>query len=404
MDHTKENRIVMTLDAGGTNFEFSAIQGMKECVEPIAFPSESHDLDRSLGNIIRGFEMIKKQLDTAPVAISFAFPGPADYIHGIIGDLGNLPAFRGGIALGPMLEDHFGLPVFINNDGDLFAYGEAMHGFLPELNHRLEQSGSQRQYKNLIGLTLGTGFGGGIVRNGELFLGDNGAAGEVWLLRNSLNPDVFAEENISARAITREYLLAAGGGTAAGGSPAGADSPAGDGRTDEADSLAGDGYTAGADNPAGGVAVPTALDVYRIATGAFPGNREAALLAFQKLGQALGAALADVVTVIDAPVVIGGGLSNAWPLFFPEMLRQLNGHFVLADGTRVPRLEVRAYHMEDPASFTAFTRGEARRIQVPFSGRELTYDPAKSIVLGISRLGTSKAVALGAYAFALHSI
>ncbi len=60
------------------------------------------------------------------MAISFAFPGPADYIHGIIGDLPNFPAFRGGIALGPYLEERFGMPVFINNDGNLFAYGEAI--------------------------------------------------------------------------------------------------------------------------------------------------------------------------------------------------------------------------------------------------------------------------------------
>ena len=66
-----------------------------------------------------------------PVAISFAFPGPADYPAGIIGDMSNMPAFRGGVALGPILEDQFGIPVFINNDGDLFVYGEAIAGFLP---------------------------------------------------------------------------------------------------------------------------------------------------------------------------------------------------------------------------------------------------------------------------------
>lgn len=369
-----DKRIVMTLDAGGTNFEFSAIRGMKECAEPVAFQAENQDLERCLRQIIHGFEMIRKQLDAAPSAISFAFPGPADYLNGIIGDLGNLPAFRGGVALGPMLEDHFGLPVFINNDGDLFAYGEAMHGFLPELNRRLEQSGSQRRFSNLIGLTLGTGFGGGIVRNGELFLGDNGAAGEVWLLRNSINPDVFAEEHVSARAVTREYLLAGGS-------------------TPDREAI-----------PGGSAGTPSALDVYRIATGASPGNRGAAVESFKRLGQALGSALADVVTVIDAPVVIGGGLSNAWPLFFPEMLNQLNACFTMPDGGKVPRLEVNAFNMEDPASFNAFTRGEVRRVKVPFSGREVSYDPAKSIAVGISRLGTGKAVALGAYAFALHSI
>ena len=95
------------------------------------------------------------------MAISFAFPGPVDYPAGIVGDLGNLPGFRGGVALGPMLEDRFKLPVFINNDGDLFTYGEAICGFLPYVNERLKAAGSAKQYKNLFGVTLGTGFGAG---------------------------------------------------------------------------------------------------------------------------------------------------------------------------------------------------------------------------------------------------
>ena len=139
------------------------------------------------------------------MAISFAFPGPADYPAGIIGDLGNLPGFRGGVALGPMLEDRFQIPVFINNDGDLFVYGEAIAGFLPYVNGLLEKAGSPKRYKNLFGVTLGTGFGGGIVRNGELFIGDNSMAGEVWLLRNKLDPAMNAEEGASIRAVRRVF-------------------------------------------------------------------------------------------------------------------------------------------------------------------------------------------------------
>ena len=87
----------------------------------------AHDLDLCLGTLIRGFEQIISRLNEKPKAISFAFPGPADYRNGIIGGyLPNFPSFRDGVALGPMLEEHFGIPVFINNDADLFAYGEAL--------------------------------------------------------------------------------------------------------------------------------------------------------------------------------------------------------------------------------------------------------------------------------------
>jgi len=139
----------------------------------VRLPSNGQDLDLCLQTIQQGFEEVRSQLSEPAVAISFAFPGPADYPNGIIGDLGNLPAFRGGVALGPMLEEHFRLPVFINNDGDLFTYGEAIAGFLPYVNEKLAKAGSPKRFKNLFGITLGTGFGGGIVRDGHLYIGDN---------------------------------------------------------------------------------------------------------------------------------------------------------------------------------------------------------------------------------------
>ena len=89
---------------------------------------------------MEGMRHISSQTDIPPVAISFAFPGPADYRNGIIGDLPNFPSFRGGVALGPYLSRKFGLPVFINNDGNLFAYGEALCGALPEINSRLAEA------------------------------------------------------------------------------------------------------------------------------------------------------------------------------------------------------------------------------------------------------------------------
>ena len=164
MDLKSDPRIVMTLDAGGTNFRFSAIRGGEPATETIAMPSDGDNLDQCLTNIVDGFARIRDLCPELPAAISFAFPGPADYPRGIIGDLGNLPGFRGGIALGPMLEDRFSVPAFINNDGDLFVYGEAISGFLPYINGQLEKAGSPKRYKNLFGVTLGTGFGGGIVK------------------------------------------------------------------------------------------------------------------------------------------------------------------------------------------------------------------------------------------------
>jgi glucokinase len=51
-----------------------------------------------------------------------------------------------------------------------------------------------------------------------------------------------------------------------------------------------------------------------------------------------------------------------------------------------------------------FLAGETREIAVPGSRKKAVYDPLQRVGVGISRLGTTKAVAIGAYAFALHKM
>lgn len=198
-------QIVLTLDAGGTNFVFSAIQNFNEITEPISLPSVPNDVEACLNRIAEGFQLIKARLPHPPVAISFAFPGPADYKNGVIGDLPNFPAFRGGVALGAFLENKFGVPVFINNDGNLFAYGEALYGALPMVNQWLHDAQNPKQYSNLVGITLGTGFGAGVVINKILLTGDNGSGGDLWCWRNPKYPDLIVEESVSIRAVKRVY-------------------------------------------------------------------------------------------------------------------------------------------------------------------------------------------------------
>ena len=363
-DFLTDRRIVMTLDAGGTNLKFSAMRGGDLIVGPISTPSEADDLERCLGNIFSGFEKVKQTLPEAPVAISFAFPGPADYPLGIIGDLQNLPGFRGGVPLGPMLEDKFGIPVFINNDGDLFVYGEAIGGFLPYVNGLLEGAGSPKRFHNLFGITLGTGFGGGIVRNGELFVGDNSSAGEAWLLRNKLDPTVNAEEGACIRAVRRVYARESGI------------------TFDDA---------------------PEPRVIFEIGMGESEGNRAAAIEAFRQLGEVAGDAVAQALTLVDGLVVVGGGVSGAHPLFLAALVDSMNDVYENG-GQPMPRLGLRAFNIEDPAQRDAFLRGEKREIRVPGTARTMAYDPLPRTAVGVSRLGTSEAVAVGACAFALSRL
>jgi glucokinase len=364
MSYGNDTRVVLTLDAGGTNFVFSAGQSDREVVEPVVLASNGHDLAACLETTVEGFAKVKEKAPSSPVAISFAFPGPADYPRGIIGDLGNLPAFRGGVALGPLLEQRFSIPVFINNDGNLFALGEAIAGLLPWANGLLEQAGSPKRYRGLLGATFGTGFGGGIVQDGRLWIGDNSAAGEIWLLRNKVDPRANIEESVSIRAIRRVYAERAGIALEA---------------------------------------APEPRDIFAIGRGERPGDQKAAAEAFRRMGEAAGDALASATTLVDGLVVIGGGLTGAADLFLPALVAEMNAPYESPWG-RNPRLETKAFNLEDAGARTAFLKGERREIAVPGSARKVVYDPLQRTGVGLSRLGTSRATALGAYAFALSAL
>jgi glucokinase len=365
MNLKDDKRIVMTLDAGGTNFVFSAIQAGQEAIDPITLPAAANTLDELLKRIIEGFKEVKARLKEAPVAISFAFPGPAEYEQGIIGDLVNLPLFKGGVALGPMLKNEFDIPVFINNDGDLFTYGEAIGGFLPFINNLLEQSGNPKRYHNLFGATFGTGFGGGIVSQGELFRGDNSASGEINRMRNKIHPFYSVEESVSIRGLKRFYCRA---------------------------------------SKISDILCPTPQSIYEIGMGKVEGNREAAKQAYRKFAIAAGDALANAITLVDGLIVIGGGISGAYPLFLQQLVTEMNFRFEMPDGKYLPRLEFKVFNLMQERDLQRFLIGDQRQIKVPFSDLNLTYDPLKRVGVGITKLGTSKATSLGAYAFALNEL
>lgn len=361
--YTNDKRIVMTLDAGGTNLVFSAIRGREEVIKPVWLPAAPNNLEICLENLYQGFSLVRNSLPEAPVAISFAFPGPADYPAGIIGDLPNFPSFRGGVPLGPFLEEKFGIPVFIHNDGNLFAYGEALTGVLPDINNQLLKMGSTKQYKNILGVTIGTGFGAGAVIDGKLLLGDNAAGGDVWCLRNKKYPHLITEESVSIRAVKYIYKELSGD-------------------MDEWEPK----------------------DIFAIAEGEKPGNREAAITAFTELGEMAGDTIATAVTLIDGIVVIGGGLSRACKYILPSLLKEMNSSLSMRDGNTFPRLQMRAFNLDNADEFKEFACGNAVEITVPGTHRRVTYDPLKRIGVITSKQGTSRSVSLGAYAYALNHL
>ncbi|SMO88962.1 ROK family protein [Gracilimonas mengyeensis] len=362
----KQPPIILTLDAGGTNFSFSAIQQEQQLGDTLALPAQAEDLDQCIAYLKQGFLELIKELDQKPSAISFAFPGPADYRHGVIGELPNLPAFRGGgVPLGPILEEEFQLPVFINNDGCLFAYGESKAGFLPWVNKRLEEAGNPKRYKNLVGITLGTGFGVGVSINGMMLEGDNSAAAEAWKFRNKRHPYSFAEDTISIRALKRMY----------------------------AEQIAMDPAKA-----------PEPYEIYKISKGEAEGVQPAAREAFLRYGEVLGDAVATLVSIFDGLIVIGGGIAGAYPLFAGAMMDQLNSSFELLNGKKSSRIIQKMYNIEQDWALKEFLKNEVKEVELPSTSRKVPYFEKKKSGVGLSRLGTSQAITLGAYHYAVSQL
>ena len=362
--YTDDNRIVLTLDAGGTNFVFSAIQGYKEIVEPIRLSAVSDNIDGCLDVLVNGFNQVISRLEEKPVAISFAFPGPADYEHGVIGDLQNFPAFRGGVALGPYLEEVFKIPVFINNDGNLFAYGEALAGMLPEVNAAFEEVGSKRRYKNLLGITLGTGFGGGVVINGTLLTGDNGCGGDVWCMRNSKYNTMIAEESVSIRAVKRVYKEKSG-------------------------------------QPVDGL---TPKDIFDIAEGNVEGNQQAARESFAELGRQAADGIANALDIVDGVVSIGGGLCGAGKYILSALVAQLNTYLSSFASDRVRILQMDVYNWDDEEDRRKFLALDVDSVQVPRTEKRVPYLTSRAVCVGLSKNGASSSIMYGAYAYALAQL
>ena len=91
-------------------------------------------------------------------------PGSLDRARGVVLESHNLGWF--GLPLRDRIEVGTGLPTVVENDANCAAYGEWWQG-------------AGRGFRSMVGITVGTGIGGGIVMDGRPFLGATGTAGEI---------------------------------------------------------------------------------------------------------------------------------------------------------------------------------------------------------------------------------
>lgn len=214
-------------------------------------------------------------------AVAVAVPGTVDVQQGVVIKAPNVPSLD-GFRLGPALEAELGWPARLENDANAAAVGELWRG-------------AGRDHETIICLTLGTGVGGGIILEGELWRGADGSAGEI----GHMGVDPFAgvpcgcgsrgclEVYASATAIvrmTREEIP---------------------------------------NYPQSSLRVVENLTAESIYEAGTRGD-ELALEVFQRMGVYLGIGIANLVNLINPElIVVGGGVANGWQLFEQQMHQQV---------------------------------------------------------------------------------
>lgn len=164
-------KAILGLDIGGTGIKGGVlIKGHLEDIRSIATPA--NESKEQVLEAIAAF--IESYLHYDIGGIGIGIPGLVNVEDGIVLNLSNIPAFQ-HVLLKDFLFNRFEIPVFINNDANCFALG-------------VHKYGVGKPFKSLVGITLGTGIGGGIVINGHLYSGVNSAAGE-WCSANYLDKD-----------------------------------------------------------------------------------------------------------------------------------------------------------------------------------------------------------------------
>ena len=114
--------------------------------------------------------------------------------------------------------------------------------------------------------------------------------------------------------------------------------------------------------------------------------------------------MAVAVQLVDGLIVIGGGITAARRWIMPSLLSELRSKYATLGGNAVRRVQMEVFDLDDPAEFEKFAAGNTKSIRVRGCDECVAYDDMKRIGVTISRLGASKAISAGAYAFALSEI
>lgn len=155
------NETIIGVDLGGTKVSIGKVESHR-IVKHVSANITTQGKNRQILNEI--IEAIEKVFDQSIVGIGIGVPSVVDVAKGIVYNVQNIPSWE-EVHVKEILEDRFQRPVYVNNDANCFVVGEKYFG-------------KGKKYRNLVGVTLGTGLGTGLVVDNRLYSGTNCGAGE----------------------------------------------------------------------------------------------------------------------------------------------------------------------------------------------------------------------------------
>ena len=156
---------ILGIDLGGTNIR----AGLVSDNNLSAISSQHINAQDTIEKVLQQlFQFIDRSINNSVTAIGIGVPGLVEPEQEIVFDVVNIPSWK-EVPLKKLMEERYKLPVLINNDANCFALGEFHFG-------------KGRGHDSMIGLTIGTGLGSGIIINKKLYAGKNGGAGEFGMI------------------------------------------------------------------------------------------------------------------------------------------------------------------------------------------------------------------------------
>jgi glucokinase len=282
--------LVLAVDLGGTNFRVALVNQSGEIIQRSSRPTSKGEgsdiLVRKLAAAMLKLVAESEIPESRIQAVGMGIPGLVEPDKGLVVKAPNIPELD-QLNLGQALDPLLPWPVSLENDANLFAWGEAYMG-------------AGRGEKNLLGITLGTGVGGGLVLEGRLWQGSKGTAAEIGHITiepggercNCGNQGCL--ETLASATWTVKWTVAQ--------LAAGEESSLQPLWRQNSQEL-------------------TARQIYQEAVA---GDR-LARKAFQRVGRALGIGIADVVHLLGVSVIIlGGNFSRAWDQFIGSLEVELD--------------------------------------------------------------------------------